>query len=443
MSEVTSILNAIESGDAHAAAQLLPLVYDELRKLAAQKLAHEKPGQTLDATALVHEAYLRLVASGDASAPREQHWDGRSHFFVAATEAMRRILIDNARRKQRPKHGGDRQRVDLDDALAASEQPEHLLAVDEALTKFAQREPIKAELVKLRFFAGLTIPEAARALNISVATAERYWTYARVWLYAELTDDRPAQAIPLLEQTLKQREAKLGADHPLTFDSRNNLAWAYQSAGRTVDAICLLKQAVKKMGKLGADDPDTFATMRYIVILRNIGTAQERYRVQLAKLGPDHIDTLLARRDLAQMYMTANRLEEAKPILVEVIDRMKTRANVDPIRVFTIGLLWNCLTTRERTMPDSWLTFRCKSLLGGALLGQKKYAAAEPLLLKGYQGMKEREDKIPALGKIRVSEALERLVQLYEATGKKEEAAKWRKQLDETKKAAEKEKAKK
>jgi RNA polymerase sigma factor (TIGR02999 family) len=187
MSEVTAILSAIEQGDPHAAEKLLPLVYDELRKLAAQKLAHEKPGQTLEATALVHEAYLRLVAG-----EQEAHWTSRGHFFAAAAEAMRRILVENARRKRRPKHGGGRKRVDLDESAAVSPAPgDDLVALDEALGRLAAREPVKAELVKLRFFAGLTMPEAARVLGLSLATAERYWTYARVWLYAELTDARP------------------------------------------------------------------------------------------------------------------------------------------------------------------------------------------------------------------------------------------------------------
>ncbi len=187
MSEVTRILSAIEQGAPQAAEQLLPLVYDELRKLAAQKLGHEQPGQTLQATALVHEAYLRLVgAHHESDAQAKAHWDNRGHFFAAAAEAMRRILVENARRKRRPKHGGDRQRVDLDEALAFAEPPDDLLALDQALDKLAREEPRKAELVKLRFFAGLTIPEAAKALGISTATAERYWNYARVWLYAEL-----------------------------------------------------------------------------------------------------------------------------------------------------------------------------------------------------------------------------------------------------------------
>jgi RNA polymerase sigma factor (TIGR02999 family) len=184
MSEVTRILSALDQGDPHAAEELLPLVYDQLRRLAAKKLAQEKPGQTLQATALVHEAYLCLL---DTDQPA--HWSGRGHFFAAAAEAMRRILIDNARRKRRPKHGGGRQRVELDEALSLAEPPSYdLLALDEALSRLAAREPRKAELVKLRFFAGLTAAEAAQVLGISTATAERYWAYARIWLFAELNE---------------------------------------------------------------------------------------------------------------------------------------------------------------------------------------------------------------------------------------------------------------
>jgi RNA polymerase sigma factor (TIGR02999 family) len=183
MSDVTRILHAIEQGDARAADQLLPLVYDALRQLAAQKLAQEVPGQTLQATALVHEAYLRLV-----NVERVQHWSSRGHFFAAAAEAMRRILIDNARRKRRPKHGGGRQRVDLDEAHAVAElSSDDLLALDEALTKLAIEAPAKAELVKLRYFAGFSIDEAADLLGISRATAKRYWVYARAWLYEAIT----------------------------------------------------------------------------------------------------------------------------------------------------------------------------------------------------------------------------------------------------------------
>jgi RNA polymerase sigma factor (TIGR02999 family) len=186
MGELTQILNVIDAGDPHAAAKLLPLVYDELRRLAARRLAQEKPGQTLEATALVHEAYLRLVGNG-----RGQHWDGRGHFFAAAAEAMRRILVENARRKQRPKHGGGRQRVQADlNLVMAHDASVDLLALDDALIRLAVESPARAELVKLRFFAGLTVPEAADILGISLATAERYWTYARTWLYAELSDSK-------------------------------------------------------------------------------------------------------------------------------------------------------------------------------------------------------------------------------------------------------------
>jgi RNA polymerase sigma factor (TIGR02999 family) len=196
MTEVTRILSAIEQGNPHAAEQLLPLVYEELRKLAAQRIAQEKPGQTLQATALVHEAYLRLVLSGERSrrrprSPEPKRWNTRGHFFAAAAEAMRRILIDNARRKRRSKHGGDRQRVDLDDIPSTDNPREDLLALDEALSKLAEEEPAKAELVKLRYFAGLSLEEAAACLGISPATAKRHWAVARAWLYAALTEDRP------------------------------------------------------------------------------------------------------------------------------------------------------------------------------------------------------------------------------------------------------------
>jgi RNA polymerase sigma factor (TIGR02999 family) len=184
MNEVTHILSAVQEGDPHAASRLLPLVYEELRRLAAQQLAREPGGQTLQPTALVHEAYLRLASAGG-----QQHWDNRGHFFAAAAEAMRRILIDNARRKRRPKHGGDRQRVAGDIAAPRAEMaPEDLLALAEALDKLAREAPAKAELVKLRLFAGLTMPEVADVLGISLATAERHWTYARTWLFARLQD---------------------------------------------------------------------------------------------------------------------------------------------------------------------------------------------------------------------------------------------------------------
>ena len=179
MSEVTRILSAIEQGDPHAAELLLPLVYHELRRLAAERLAHEQPGQTLQATALVHEAYLRLLGG-----ERTQGWDGRRHFFAAAAEAMRRILIDRARHKQTKKGGGGRRRLDLDEIEPALEEEngDRLLALDEALRQLEAEDPRKAELVKLRFFAGLTSLQAAAALGVSTSTAEKDWAYARSWL---------------------------------------------------------------------------------------------------------------------------------------------------------------------------------------------------------------------------------------------------------------------
>lgn len=181
MHDVTHLLNAIAQGDPHAAEQLLPLVYEELRRLAARKLAQERPGQTLSATALVHEAYLRLA--GDAA----RDWDSRGHFFSAAAEAMRRILVESARRKKQRKHGGGMRCVRLDDVAAPAATPsDDLLALNEALEQLAQEDAIKARLVELRFFAGLSVEEAARCLGISRATADRYWAYARAWLFEKL-----------------------------------------------------------------------------------------------------------------------------------------------------------------------------------------------------------------------------------------------------------------
>jgi RNA polymerase sigma factor (TIGR02999 family) len=182
MSEVTRILSAIEQGDPNAASQLLPLVYDELRRLAAERLAHEKPGQTLQATALVHEAYLRLV---DVDQP--QLWNGRGHFFAAAAEAMRRILVDQARRKRSLRRGGNLQRRPIEDLeIEAPEPSADLLALHEALERFQDVDAVAAQVVKLRYFAGLTIPQTAEALGISPSTADRSWAYARAWLHAAL-----------------------------------------------------------------------------------------------------------------------------------------------------------------------------------------------------------------------------------------------------------------
>jgi RNA polymerase sigma factor (TIGR02999 family) len=189
MNEVTRILEAIDRGDPRAADQLLPLVYDELRRLAARRLSREPAGQTLQATGLVHEAYLRLVDVESA-----QPWNGRGHFFAAAAEAMRRILVENARRKRRLKHGGGRRRVDLDldaAALAAGGPAEELLAVDEALGRLAAEEPQAAELVKLHYFAGLTIEQAAEVLGVSARKGYRIWAYARAWLFRSLGSEEP------------------------------------------------------------------------------------------------------------------------------------------------------------------------------------------------------------------------------------------------------------
>jgi RNA polymerase sigma factor (TIGR02999 family) len=184
MSDVTRLLNQIEQGDPNAAEQLLPLVYDELRILATAKLRHEKPGQTLQATALVHEAYLRLL-----DVDEDRNWDSRGHFFAAAAEAMRRILVDNARRKASLKRGGDLDRIDLPEIAQGSEQKQiDLLALDEALSGLEQKHPENAQIIKLRFFAGLSLEDTAQAMGISRATAQRKWAYARAWLYGQLHD---------------------------------------------------------------------------------------------------------------------------------------------------------------------------------------------------------------------------------------------------------------
>lgn len=185
MTDVTQVLSRIEQGDPSAAERLLPLVYDELRKLAAVRLAHEQPGQTLQATALVHDAYLRLVDAKTA-----QHWNSRGHFFAAAAEAMRRILVEKARREHRLKRGGNLQRADLDEAQITIDAPgTDILALNEALIELGKKRPELLELVKLRYFAGLTVDEAAHALGIASSTADRHWTYARAWLYRQLVPE--------------------------------------------------------------------------------------------------------------------------------------------------------------------------------------------------------------------------------------------------------------
>jgi RNA polymerase sigma factor (TIGR02999 family) len=183
MNQITQVLERIQQGEPSAAAALLPLVYEELRKLAAQKMALEKPGQTFQATALVHEAYLRLV-----NVEQSQHWNGRGHFFAAAAEAMRRILVERARQKKAAKYGGGLRRIDADTvAIVAPQSDDDLVAIDEALDRLAALDPVKAELVKLRYFAGLTMEECAEALAISTATAKRYWAYSRVWLFEQVS----------------------------------------------------------------------------------------------------------------------------------------------------------------------------------------------------------------------------------------------------------------
>ncbi len=190
MSEVTRVLSAIEGGDPHAAEQLLPLVYDELRQLAAQRLAQEKPGQTLEATALVHEAYIRLV-----DVDKAQHWNSRGHFFTAAAEAMRRILVENARRKTSLKRGGRRARQELDEEnLEAPQVPDDLIALDEALSQLAATDSKAAELVNLRYFAGLTVQQAAEVLGISSRTADFLWAFARAWLLRKIEGEEPGAA---------------------------------------------------------------------------------------------------------------------------------------------------------------------------------------------------------------------------------------------------------
>lgn len=190
MDQVTQILNRMVAGETDVAGKLLPLVYEELRKLASQKLAREKPGHTLQPTALVHEAYLRLVADPDKASGQDRHWDSTGHFFAAAAEAMRRILVDSARRKSRVKHGGEKKRVDLEEHdVPVRAPPEEIIALDDALTKLSEEDPSAARIVQLHFFAGLSIEQAADALQVSRATAYREWTYARAWLKAAIGGD--------------------------------------------------------------------------------------------------------------------------------------------------------------------------------------------------------------------------------------------------------------
>jgi tetratricopeptide (TPR) repeat protein/tRNA A-37 threonylcarbamoyl transferase component Bud32 len=239
------------------------------------------------------------------------------------------------------------------------------------------------------------------------------------------------RALPIFEETFKRRKAVFGPDDLQTLVSMNCLADAYAAVGQLDRALPLLEETLRRRKTaLGVSHPDTLSTERDLEFYRNIATAQERYRTTLAKLGPDHIDTLLARRDVAQMYQSTNRLDEAEPILAEVIEQMSTRPADDQIRCVTIDMLYKNLTMREVKTPNSWLTFQTKSQLGGALLGLKRLAVAERLLLTGYEGMKKREATIPAQRRHCLTEAATRLVKLYEVMENNAEAAKWRKELN-------------
>jgi tetratricopeptide (TPR) repeat protein len=238
-----------------------------------------------------------------------------------------------------------------------------------------------------------------------------------------------AKAVPLLEETLEKQKARLGPDHPHTLTSMNNLAEAYLASGQPGKAVPLLEETLEKQkAKLGPDHPDTLLTKKNLDFSRALLTAGGRYRAKLADLGPKHIETLLARRDMAQMYLSTNRLDDAEVVLLEVLHGMNDRAPDDAIVVFTTNLLRRCLTRRQQATPNAWQTFNTQSMLGGALLDQKKYAEAEPLLLKGYEGMKTREKTIPKQGgaELRMPETLDRLIELYTAINKPDEAKKWR-----------------
>jgi non-specific serine/threonine protein kinase/serine/threonine-protein kinase len=237
-----------------------------------------------------------------------------------------------------------------------------------------------------------------------------------------------AKAVPLLEETVDKVKAKLGPDHPDTLTSMNNLAGAYLDSGQLGKAVPLYEETLEKTkAKLGPAHPDTLNMKKNIEFTRALLTAEDRYRAKLAGLGPKHIDTLLARRDIAQMHMSTSRLDDAELVLQEVLHGMSDRAADDAIVVFTTGLLRRCLTRRQKAIPNAWQTFNTQSLLGGALLGQKKYAEAEPLLLKGYEGMKTREKTIPnhSGGELHIPEALDRLIELYTAINRPDEAKKW------------------
>jgi hypothetical protein len=236
-----------------------------------------------------------------------------------------------------------------------------------------------------------------------------------------------ARAVALFEETLEKRKARLGLDHPHTLATMNELTDAYVAGGQLARAVALCAETLeKRKARFGTDDPRTLQTREQLEFVRRLATADERYRAKRAEVGPKHIDTLLARRDLAQMYMSTNQLDAAEPILAEVLRGMNDLAPDHPIVVYTTGLLTRCLVARQRQAPDAWTTFHTMSLLGEVLLRQKKYATAERALLRGYRGMKAREKTIPKGGETRIPEALDRLIELYTATNRPDEAKKWR-----------------
>jgi serine/threonine protein kinase len=239
-------------------------------------------------------------------------------------------------------------------------------------------------------------------------------------------NNQQAKAVPLLEQVLEKLKAKLGPDHPDTLQSMNNLAVAYGNSSQIAKAVPLFEETLRRQtATLGPEHPETLSTKQNVAVGHALLTSESRYREQLAKLGPTHLGTLLARRDMAQMFMATNRLDDAEVALVEILHGMTDRAPDDAIVVFTTGLLGRCLARRQQATPNAWQTFHTQSLLGGALLDQKRYAQAEPLLLKSYEGMKAREKTIPPQGSNSIPEALDRLIELYTATNKLDEAQKW------------------
>jgi serine/threonine protein kinase len=245
---------------------------------------------------------------------------------------------------------------------------------------------------------------------------------ALVYLAAGMAD----LAVPLFEETLRLHKAEFGPDHADTLTTMNNLAGAYLAAGKQDLALSLFEETLKiRKVRLGPDHPDTLRSIKNLEVVRYLATANQRYQAKLAELGPKHIHTLLARRDLAQAHMGVKNLDAAESILAEVLQGMTDRPPKDPIVVFTTGLLRQCLAVRQRTAPDTWTTFNTMSRLGGSLLGQKKDAEAEPLLLKGYEGMKQREKSIPPQGSTRIPEALDRLIELYTVANKPDEMKKW------------------